>query len=138
MSKSAKPPAKDPNHPHHIYLIDGSGYIFRAYFALPPMTRPDGTPVLIDFGLMRAEGSATLHEALNFGGGGGVDGAARNLLRAATASLLNTSHSGVAYPRTTSSVIADTNAALASGDRATMLGLAASIDRDNNLGCPLN
>ena len=29
----------------HIYLIDGSGYIFRAYHALPPMTRSDGTPV---------------------------------------------------------------------------------------------
>ncbi|NOZ42242.1 MAG: DNA polymerase I [Alphaproteobacteria bacterium] len=29
----------------HLYLIDGSGFIFRAYHALPPMTRPDGTPV---------------------------------------------------------------------------------------------
>ena len=29
----------------HVYLIDGSGYIFRAYHALPPLTRPDGTPV---------------------------------------------------------------------------------------------
>ena len=28
-----------------IYLVDGSGYIFRAYHALPPMTRADGTPV---------------------------------------------------------------------------------------------
>jgi DNA polymerase-1 len=26
-------------------LIDGSGYIFRAYHALPPLTRSDGTPV---------------------------------------------------------------------------------------------
>ena len=31
--------------PHHVYLIDGSGFIFRAYHALPPLTRPDGTPV---------------------------------------------------------------------------------------------
>ena len=23
----------------HVYLIDGSGYIFRAYHALPPLTR---------------------------------------------------------------------------------------------------
>jgi DNA polymerase-1 len=30
---------------NHLYLVDGSGYIFRAYHALPPMTRPDGTPV---------------------------------------------------------------------------------------------
>jgi len=28
----------------HLYLIDGSGYIFRAYHALPPMQRSDGTP----------------------------------------------------------------------------------------------
>jgi len=30
----------------HLYLIDGSGYIFRAYYALPPLTRKsDGLPV---------------------------------------------------------------------------------------------
>ncbi len=29
----------------HLYLVDGSGYIFRAYHALPPLTRKDGTPV---------------------------------------------------------------------------------------------
>jgi len=29
----------------HLYLIDGSGFIFRAFHALPPLTRPDGTPV---------------------------------------------------------------------------------------------
>jgi DNA polymerase I len=29
----------------HVYLVDGSGYIFRAYHALPPLTRSDGTPV---------------------------------------------------------------------------------------------
>ncbi len=28
-----------------IYLVDGSGYIFRAFHALPPLTRPDGTPI---------------------------------------------------------------------------------------------
>jgi DNA polymerase I len=28
-----------------LYLIDGSGFIFRAFHALPPMTRSDGTPV---------------------------------------------------------------------------------------------
>ncbi|MFO1049907.1 MAG: DNA polymerase I [Geminicoccaceae bacterium] len=33
-----------------LVLIDGSGYIFRAFFALPPMTRPDGTPVNAVFG----------------------------------------------------------------------------------------
>ena len=34
----------------HLYLIDGSGYLFRAYHALPPMTRPDGTPINAVFG----------------------------------------------------------------------------------------
>ncbi|MBM3587024.1 MAG: DNA polymerase I [Alphaproteobacteria bacterium] len=34
----------------HLILVDGSGYIFRAYHALPPMTRPDGTPVNAVFG----------------------------------------------------------------------------------------
>ena len=30
----------------HLYLIDGSGYIFRAYHGLPPLTRKsDGLPV---------------------------------------------------------------------------------------------
>lgn len=28
-----------------LYLIDGSGFIFRAFHALPPLRRPDGTPV---------------------------------------------------------------------------------------------
>lgn len=34
----------------HLYLVDGSSYIFRAYHALPPMTRPDGTPVNAVYG----------------------------------------------------------------------------------------
>ena len=33
-----------------LHLIDGSGYIFRAYHALPPMNRGDGTPVNAVFG----------------------------------------------------------------------------------------
>ena len=40
-SHSAKIKAGD-----HLYLIDGSGYIFRAYHALPPLTRKsDGLPI---------------------------------------------------------------------------------------------
>src|ERR1700724_2031903 len=31
--------------PRHVYLVDGSGFIFRAYHALPPLTRSDGTPI---------------------------------------------------------------------------------------------
>jgi DNA polymerase-1 len=34
-----------PAEPKHVYLIDGSGFIFRAFHALPPLNRADGTPV---------------------------------------------------------------------------------------------
>ena len=30
---------------NHLYLVDGSAYIFRAYHRLPPLTDPEGTPV---------------------------------------------------------------------------------------------
>ncbi len=33
-----------------LVLVDGSGYIFRAYYALPPMFRSDGLPVNAIFG----------------------------------------------------------------------------------------
>ena len=29
----------------HLCLVDGSGFLFRAFHALPVLTRPDGTPV---------------------------------------------------------------------------------------------
>jgi DNA polymerase-1 len=35
-----------------IYLIDASGFIFRAYHALPPLSRSDGTPVGAVFGFL--------------------------------------------------------------------------------------
>lgn len=37
----------DPQAPskQHLYLVDGSSYIFRAYHRLPPLTDPEGTPV---------------------------------------------------------------------------------------------
>ncbi|TLU72244.1 DNA polymerase I [Lichenicoccus roseus] len=34
----------------HLVLIDGSGFIFRAFHALPPMNRADGTPVNAVYG----------------------------------------------------------------------------------------
>ncbi|MDP3162341.1 MAG: DNA polymerase I [Reyranella sp.] len=60
MAKS-KAPAKATNDGkggdnkpiRNLFLIDGSGYIFRAYHALPPMNRPDGTPVNAVFGFCR-------------------------------------------------------------------------------------
>ncbi|MEE4200995.1 DNA polymerase I [Erythrobacter sp.] len=34
-----------PSEQQHLYLVDGSSYIFRAYHRLPPLTDPEGTPV---------------------------------------------------------------------------------------------
>jgi len=39
--------------PAHVFLIDGSGFIFRAFHGLPPMTRSDGTPVNAVFGFTK-------------------------------------------------------------------------------------
>ena len=44
------PPATAGANVPHLVLIDGSGFIFRAFHALPPMSRPDGTPVNAVFG----------------------------------------------------------------------------------------
>ncbi|MFC1969666.1 collagen binding domain-containing protein, partial [Chloroflexota bacterium] len=79
----------------------------------------------------------TLLEALEYPGGDGTVGAARILLRAAVAAVLNAAYPDVNYPRTVGEVINAVNNALASCDRDTMLSLAADLDRDNNLGCPL-
>ena len=82
--------------------------------------------------------NATLLEALRFGGGSGVEGAARNLMKQAVGTLLNAAHPSVAFPRTESSVINSVNTALGSSNRQTILSLAGDFDDDNNLGCPLN
>jgi hypothetical protein len=82
--------------------------------------------------------SQSLLQALQGGGGSGTLGAAKVLLRAATAALLNAAHTGVDYPRTSAQIISDVNAALTSNNRNTMLALATALDKDNNGGCPLN
>ena len=37
--------------PKTAYLIDGMAYVFRAFFAMRPMSAPDGTPINAVFGL---------------------------------------------------------------------------------------
>ena len=34
-----------PSTSQTLYLVDGSGFIFRAFHALPPLTRADGMPI---------------------------------------------------------------------------------------------
>jgi hypothetical protein len=80
----------------------------------------------------------TLLEALSFSGGPTDLDAAKLLLHHAVAALLNASHPDVDYPLAPSDVISQTNAALASSDRDTMLALKDTFDSNNNLGCPLS
>src|SRR5215210_6293303 len=45
-SQPAVVSARQPKQGDHVFLVDGSGYIFRAYHALPPLTRKsDGLEV---------------------------------------------------------------------------------------------
>jgi hypothetical protein len=83
-----------------------------------------------------SQGSDSLLAALNYGGGPGAEGAAKILLHPSVAALLNGSHPDVSSTYSVASIIADVNAALASGNRDTMLSLASSLDAANNLGCP--
>lgn len=83
-----------------------------------------------------AQAGATLHQALSFPGGTGLDGGQRILLRAAVAALLNAAHSDVDYPLTAAQVISQTSTALG-GTRNAMLALATTLDGHNNAGCPL-
>ena len=52
---TARPEAGGPDAaggtpPFHLVVVDGSGFIFRAFHALPPMTRADGVPVNAVYG----------------------------------------------------------------------------------------
>ncbi len=78
--------------------------------------------------------STTLLTALQGGGGPGLSGAQKILYRAASAALLNAASADVDYPLTVAQVLAQTNAAVATGDRDTILALAATLDGYNNLG----
>lgn len=88
----------------------------------------------------------TFEDALHLKGGPGVAGAEQILARAAVAGYLNAAHDGLGYPWRRwqegldgrPPLVPTVNAALDSGDRATMIELAAWLDADNNLGCPLS
>jgi len=92
-------------------------------------------------GFTNLDGNATpddtMLDALRYHGGSGLPGAARILLRAAVAAVLNAQSPDINYPLSLVQIQTAVNNALASGDRDTMLNLASTLDHDNNLGCPL-
>lgn len=86
----------------------------------------------------------TLVQALNYEGGPGLGGAARILLRAAVATLLNSAYNAFLggdtweYAEwTPDAVVHRVNEVLSWGDRAAMLSVAQVFDDENNKGCPL-
>lgn len=94
----------------------------------------------LDSGGSAVMGSATLLEALRFGGGDELADKAEILLRAATAAVLNADNPNADYPWTAAAVVNAVNAALASHDADQILILAGQLDGDDNGpgGCPLN
>lgn len=84
-------------------------------------------------------GDITLLGAMQFTGPGNtLNDAARILFQQAVAAVLNAEHPDVEYPLTKDEIVAQVNAALASGDRDAILALKDQLDDYNNLGCPLN
>jgi hypothetical protein len=86
-----------------------------------------------------AVGDKTFLQALQGGGGSGLEGAALILARAAVAAWLNAAHEGLGYPLSRAGDINPlVNAAFESDSRAEMLEVAAYLDSLNNSDCPLN
>jgi hypothetical protein len=91
----------------------------------------------------------TMLQALNGKGGPGLDGARQILARAATAAWLNSAYDDgdhLQFPwrrwargfNGEPPLVETVVSALSGNDRGAMLDLAARLDRDNNLGCPLS
>ena len=85
-------------------------------------------------------GAESLHDALQGGGGAGLNGATTILLRAAVASLLNANDANLKFHSSSAAIIDHVNTVLASESRNKILHLATRLDDWNNGqdGCPLN
>lgn len=127
-----------------LSVVDGAACLPNAVF--DPDFNGNGDPSWWTCNLDGDKGDTEIDDLLNAlafpGDCGPTDncdkpGAARILLRAAVAALLNAASPDVNYPRSESDIIMDTEDAIASMNRNVMLGLARGLDIDNNLGCPL-
>jgi hypothetical protein len=81
---------------------------------------------------------AMLSTALRFRGGASLLGAARELVQAGTAAILNSGHPKVEYPWTRTQVINLVDTALLSQDLATILDMARRLEVANATSCPLD
>lgn len=52
MSSQSAAASPSSSTPKRLFLVDGSGFIFRAYHSLPPLTNPEGTPVGAVYGFI--------------------------------------------------------------------------------------
>jgi hypothetical protein len=84
-----------------------------------------------------ALGGTTLGAALRLRDGADLLGAAKRLLRAATAALLNATRADLEYPRSRTQVITDVDTALRSRDTGVILGVAGELEEANGAECPL-
>jgi hypothetical protein len=80
----------------------------------------------------------TLMDAMNYGGGKGIEGKARNLLRHSVAGILNAGHNDVAYGMSADGVINAVNAALATLDVGEIQALHLRLADLNERGCPID
>jgi plastocyanin len=133
------PPTAAPTEPPPVFEGCAHGY----WKNHPKSWRPTGfspnQTVESVFDVPDAYGldNATLKDALRFGGGPGAKGAAKILLRAGVAAMLNASHPDILSGENKFLIFLEVSAALGSRDRGVMLRLATALDRDNNRNCPL-
>jgi len=85
-----------------------------------------------------AVGVAMLSTAVRFHGGPGLLGAAKELVQAGTAALLNAGHPKVEYPFTKTQVINKVDIALLSQDVNAVLAAAHELEAANAASCPLH
>lgn len=83
-------------------------------------------------------GVAMLGTAIRFHGGPGLLGAAKELVQAGTAALLNAGHPRVEYPLTRTQVVIEVDAALLGHDPGAILALAHQLEAANGASCPLH
>ncbi|MFZ1947496.1 MAG: FlgD immunoglobulin-like domain containing protein, partial [bacterium] len=89
-------------------------------------------------GALSALAGDDLMDALNYGGGKGTIGAARNLLRHAVSALLNACNPNLDYPMSVDGVILAVNAALATLNRDEITDVKNMLADYNELGCYIN